>query len=424
MVIVVGAGLAGTEAAWQLAQRGLKVKLYEMRPKKMTEVHTTPFFAELVCSNSLRSNSLENAVGILKEELRLNSSLIMSVADEYKVPAGTALAVDRDGFAEEVTKRIMNHPNIEVINEEVSKIPDGFVIIATGPLTTSKLSESIKEYIGEDSLSFYDAVAPIVSFDSIDMTKAYYKDRYGDSEDYINCPLTKEEFKKFHRELIMAETVKLKDFEVKVFEGCMPFEVMAKRGEKTLLFGPMKPVGLETTEHKPYAVVQLRQDNAAKSLYNVVGFQTNLKFHEQKRILNLVPALRNVEIVRYGVMHKNTFINSPKVLRNTYQTIKNDKLFFAGQITGVEGYIESVASGLIAGINMARLVSGQKLLELSSKTIMGSQANYISNRTISNFQPMNANFGLLASLGKHNKSERKVLYGQRALEAIKDEFNW
>lgn len=423
MVIVVGAGLAGTEAAWQLAQRGLKVKLYEMRPKKMTEVHTTPFFAELVCSNSLRSNSLENAVGILKEELRLNSSLIMSVADEYKVPAGTALAVDRDGFAEEVTKRIMNHPNIEVINEEVSKIPDGFVIIATGPLTTSKLSESIKEYIGEDSLSFYDAVAPIVSFDSIDMTKAYYKDRYGDSEDYINCPLTKEEFKKFHRELIMAETVKLKDFEVKVFEGCMPFEVMAKRGEKTLLFGPMKPVGLETTEHKPYAVVQLRQDNAAKSLYNVVGFQTNLKFHEQKRILNLVPALRNVEIVRYGVMHKNTFINSPKVLRNTYQTIKNDKLFFAGQITGVEGYIESVASGLIAGINMARLVSGQKLLELSSKTIMGSQANYISNRTISNFQPMNANFGLLASLGKHNKSERKVLYGQRALEAIKDEFN-
>lgn len=421
-VNVIGAGLAGVEAANILANNGIEVDLYEMRPKKNTEAHHTDKFAELVCSNSLRSDSLENAVGILKEEMRLLDSLVIEAADRTKVPAGGALAVDREGFSDYITNKIMDNPNINIIKEEVVTIPEGPTIVATGPLTSSGLSESIKDFLGVDYLSFFDAAAPIVTAESINMDKAYVKSRYDKGEAaYINCPMNMEEFHRFHRELVNAETVILKDFELKVFEGCMPFEIMAKRGPKTLLFGPMKPVGLEHDGNKPYAVVQLRQDDAKKSLYNIVGFQTNLKFGEQKRILRMIPGLEDVEIVRYGVMHRNTFINSPQSLNATYQSRKRSDLFFAGQLTGVEGYVESAASGIVAGLNMLKLLNGEELKELPVDSIMGSMAHYISNPAIKEFQPMNANFGLLPSLTeKHKKPDRKRLYGERALNAIKE----
>lgn len=421
-VIVIGAGLAGCEASWQLAKRGIKVKLYEMRPHKMTPAHKTDMFAELVCSNSLRSNSLNNAVGIMKEELRRLDSVIMKIADEYQVPAGSALAVDREGFSKAVSEFISNHENIEVIREEITKIPEGNVIIATGPLTSDGLSENIKEYFHEDYLHFYDAAAPIIEKDSIDFNKAYFKSRYdkGDA-DYINCAMTKEEFEKFYNELINAECAPIKDFEEKYFEGCMPFEEMARRGEKTLLFGPMKPVGLEKDEdHKPYAVVQLRQDDAAASLYNIVGFQTHLKWGEQKRLLQMIPGLENCNIVRYGVMHRNTFLCAPKCLKDTYQANNRDNLFFAGQMCGVEGYIESCASGCIAGINMAQLVMDKPLIHFPPTCAIGSQAYYITHTNPKYFQPMNANFGIMELKAKVKKKERKEAFGKQALEVIEE----
>ena len=420
-VTVIGAGLAGSEAAWQLAERGISVRLYEMRPKVMSPAHKTGGFAELVCSNSLRSNSLNNAVGVLKEELRRMDSLIMKMADAHAVPAGSALAVDREAFSQAVTQAVKNHPLIEVIEEEVSEIPDGPVIVASGPLTSDALSKSIQQLLQEGTFHFYDAAAPIIEKDSIDFSIAYYKSRYdkGDA-DYINCPMTKEEFETFYHELIHAETVPLKEFEKEIyFEGCMPFEEMARRGEKTLLFGPMKPVGLEKEKGKrPYAVVQLRQDDAAASLYNIVGFQTHLKWGEQKRIISLIPGLANASIVRYGVMHRNSYLNSPKVLRPTYQSKIRDDLFFAGQMTGVEGYIESCASGMAASINMARLLKGKEPMVFPQETMIGSMAHYITHASPDYFQPMNANFGIVPLNVYVKKSERKEAYGKQALSAL------
>ncbi|MCY9190298.1 FADH(2)-oxidizing methylenetetrahydrofolate--tRNA-(uracil(54)-C(5))-methyltransferase TrmFO [Bacillus mojavensis] len=423
-VNVIGAGLAGSEAAWQLAKRGIQVKLYEMRPVKQTPAHHTDKFAELVCSNSLRSNTLANAVGVLKEEMRALDSAIIAAADECSVPAGGALAVDRHEFAASVTNRVKNHPNVTVINEEVTEIPEGPTIIATGPLTSESLSAQLKELTGEDYLYFYDAAAPIVEKDSLDMDKVYLKSRYDKGEAaYLNCPMTEEEFDRFHEALTSAETVPLKEFEKEIFfEGCMPIEVMAKRGKKTMLFGPMKPVGLEhpVTGKRPYAVVQLRQDDAAGTLYNIVGFQTHLKWGDQKEVLKLIPGLENVEIVRYGVMHRNTFINSPSLLKPTYQFKKRNDLFFAGQMTGVEGYVESAASGLVAGINAAKLVLGEELVTFPQETAIGSMAHYITTTNQKNFQPMNANFGLLKELPVKikNKKERNEQYANRAIETI------
>nr|WGD95939.1 FADH(2)-oxidizing methylenetetrahydrofolate--tRNA-(uracil(54)-C(5))-methyltransferase TrmFO [Bacillus subtilis] len=423
-VNVIGAGLAGSEAAWQLAKRGIQVKLYEMRPVKQTPAHHTDKFAELVCSNSLRSNTLANAVGVLKEEMRALDSAIIAAADECSVPAGGALAVDRHEFAASVTNRVKNHPNVTVINEEVTEIPEGLTIIATGPLTSESLSAQLKELTGEDYLYFYDAAAPIVEKDSLDMYKVYLKSRYDKGEAaYLNCPMTEEEFDRFHEALTSAETVPLKEFEKEIFfEGCMPIEVMAKRGKKTMLFGPMKPVGLEhpVTGKRPYAVVQLRQDDAAGTLYNIVGFQTHLKWGDQKEVLKLIPGLENVEIVRYGVMHRNTFINSPSLLKPTYQLKNRSDLFFAGQMTGVEGYVESAASGLVAGINAAKLVLGEELVIFPQETAIGSMAHYITTTNQKNFQPMNANFGLLKELPVKikNKKERNEQYANRAIETI------
>lgn len=420
-VKVIGAGLAGSEAAWQLAERGISVQLYEMRPKVMSPAHKTGNFAELVCSNSLRSNALTNAVGVLKEELRRMNSLIMKMADLHAVPAGSALAVDREAFSQAVTDAVKNHPLIEVIEEEMTEIPDGPVIIASGPLTSDALSASIKDLLNEGTFHFYDAAAPIIEKDSIDFTKAYFKSRYdkGDA-DYINCPMNKEEFETFYRELIQAETVPLKEFEKEIyFEGCMPFEEMARRGQKTLLFGPMKPVGLgQEGKPRPYAVVQLRQDDAAASLYNIVGFQTHLKWPEQKRIISLIPGLENASIVRYGVMHRNSYLNSPKVLRQSYQSKLRDDLFFAGQMTGVEGYIESCASGMAAAINMARLVQNKELIVFPQETMIGSMAYYITHASPDYFQPMNANFGIVPLRAEVRKSERKEAYGKQALKAL------
>ncbi|MDL9995861.1 FADH(2)-oxidizing methylenetetrahydrofolate--tRNA-(uracil(54)-C(5))-methyltransferase TrmFO [Bacillus stercoris] len=424
-VNVIGAGLAGSEAAWQLAKRGIQVKLYEMRPVKQTPAHHTDKFAELVCSNSLRSNTLANAVGVLKEEMRALDSAIIAAADECSVPAGGALAVDRHEFAASVTNRVKNHPNVTVINEEVTEIPEGPTIIATGPLTSESLSAQLKELTGEDYLYFYDAAAPIVEKDSLDMDKVYLKSRYDKGEAaYLNCPMTEEEFDRFHEALTSAETVPLKEFEKEIFfEGCMPIEVMAKRGKKTMLFGPMKPVGLEhpVTGKRPYAVVQLRQDDAAGTLYNIVGFQTHLKWGDQKEVLKLIPGLENVEIVRYGVMHRNTFINSPSLLKPTYQFQNRSDLFFAGQMTGVEGYVESAASGLVAGINAAKLVLGEELVIFPQETAIGSMAHYITTTNQKNFQPMNANFGLLKELPVKikNKKERNEQYANRAIETIR-----
>lgn len=420
-VKVIGAGLAGSEAAWQLAERGISVQLYEMRPKVMSPAHKTGGFAELVCSNSLRSNALTNAVGVLKEELRHMNSLIMKMADLHAVPAGSALAVDREAFSQAVTEAVKNHPLIEVIEEEVTEIPEGPVLVASGPLTSDALSASIKNLLNEGTFHFYDAAAPIIEKDSIDFSKAYFKSRYdkGDA-DYINCPMNKEEFETFYRELIHAETVPLKEFEKEIyFEGCMPFEEMARRGQKTLLFGPMKPVGLgQEGKPRPYAVVQLRQDDAAASLYNIVGFQTHLKWPEQKRIISLIPGLENASIVRYGVMHRNSYLNSPKVLRQSYQSKLRDDLFFAGQMTGVEGYIESCASGMAAAINMARLVQNKELIVFPQETMIGSMAYYITHASPDYFQPMNANFGIVPLRAEVRKSERKEAYGKQALKAL------
>lgn len=421
---VIGAGLAGSEAAWQIAKRGIHVNLYEMRPVKQTPAHHTDKFAELVCSNSLRANTLTNAVGVLKEEMRLLDSVIISSADACAVPAGGALAVDRHEFAALVTEKVKNHPNVTVITEEVTEIPDLPTVIATGPLTSEALSKSLKEIMEEEYLYFYDAAAPIIEKESIDMDKVYLKSRYDKGEAaYLNCPMTEEEFNRFYDALISAETVPLKEFEKEIFfEGCMPIEVMAARGKKTMLFGPLKPVGLEDpkTGKRPFAVVQLRQDDAAGTLYNIVGFQTHLKWGPQKEVLQLIPGLENAEIVRYGVMHRNTFINSPRVLKATYQFNNRSDLFFAGQMTGVEGYVESAASGLVAGINAARLINGEDPIEFPAETAIGSMAKYITTANPKSFQPMNANFGLFPELPVkiRGKKERNEQHASRALETI------
>lgn len=421
-VIVIGAGLAGSEASYQLAKRGYHVKLYEMRPKKFTSAHTTSGFAELICSNSLRASAITNAVGLLKEEMRRLDSLIIEAALATKVEAGGALAVDRELFSQYITNKLLSMDNIEFINEELDSIPDGNVICCSGPLTSDSLHEDINKLIGFDDLYFFDAVAPIVTYDSIDMNKVFLASRYNKGEaSYLNAPMNKEEFDKFYDYLINAECVLPKEFEMKVFEGCMPIEDMAKRGRQTLLFGPMKPVGLDDprTGRWPYAVVQLRQDNASKTLYNLVGFQTHLKFGAQKELLKLIPGLENCEIVRYGVMHRNTYMNSPKLLNTGFQLKTRPNLFFAGQMTGVEGYVESAASGLIAGINMTRFLEGKPLLNLNSKTAIGALSRYVTNETISEFVPMNVNFGIFDELeGKVYKKARKEMYAERALNEL------
>ncbi|GIP04183.1 methylenetetrahydrofolate--tRNA-(uracil-5-)-methyltransferase TrmFO [Paenibacillus lautus] len=425
-VTVIGAGLAGSEAAWQIASRGVPVTLYEMRPVVKTPAHHTDKFAELVCSNSLRANGLTNAVGVLKEEMRMLNSLVIGSADRNSVPAGGALAVDRDGFSGEITETLHQHPLIEVVNEEIQHIPEeGIVVIATGPLTSPALSSQIRELMGEDYFYFYDAAAPIVEKDSIDMSKVYLASRYDKGEAaYLNCPMTQEEFDAFYDALINAEVAQLKEFEKEIyFEGCMPIEVMMKRGKQTALFGPMKPVGLVNphTGKLPHAVVQLRQDNAAGTLYNLVGFQTHLKWGEQKRIISMIPGLENAEIVRYGVMHRNTFVNSPKLLEQTYQVKTRPNLYLAGQMTGVEGYVESAASGLIAGINAARAAQGREGIVFPQESTIGSMAYYITHADPDNFQPMNANFGLLPGLEKRirNKKEKNEALANRALDGVR-----
>lgn len=425
-VKVIGAGLAGCEAALQLANRGIKVKLCEMKPKKFSPAHKSENFAELVCSNSLKADRIENACGLLKEEMRHFNSVMMQAADVSRVPAGGALAVDRDKFSSFVTEKIKTNPNIEVIKEEVVNInPDEYTIIATGPLTSDLLSEEIKQLTGDDGLSFYDAAAPIITEESIEKDKVFRAARYGrGTADYINCPMTKEEYTAFYNELVNAQTAVLKGFEnSKVFEGCMPVEVMAKRGFETLTFGPLKPVGLinpKTGKDDAYAVVQLRQDNSEGTLYNLVGFQTNLKWGEQKRVFSTIPGLGNAEFIRYGVMHRNTFINSPKLLDQYYRMKKFPKVYFAGQITGVEGYVESASSGIMAGYNLACEILGHSMPKLDNKTVTGALATYISNESVSDFQPMNANFAIVAGLDVkiRKKQERYGKIAQRALEEI------
>lgn len=428
-VTVVGAGLAGCEAAWQLVKRKIPVRLVEMRPKTSSPAHHSENFAELVCSNSLRSDSLNNAVGILKEEMRHLDSIIMESAEATRVPAGSALAVDRQAFSRRITEQLKQHPLIEVVQEEATQIPDGPCIIASGPLTSDALSKAIQEYTHADYFHFYDAAAPIIEKDSIDFSKAYIKSRYDKGEAaYINCAMSREEFDAFYEELIHAETAQLHEFEDETyFEGCMPFEEMARRGRQTLLFGPMKPVGLERPNGTtPYAVVQLRQDNAVASLYNIVGFQTHLKWGEQKRLLSMIPGLENVSIVRYGVMHRNSYLCAPKVLRPTYQHVQRDDLFFAGQLCGVEGYVESAASGLLAGMNMANLMREKAVVELPDTCVIGSMAHYITHASERYFQPMNANFGIMRLLEKVKKKERKEAFANQALSVIdtyKKEFD-
>ena len=424
-VTVIGAGLAGSEAAFQAAEAGVKVDLYEMRKIKKTPAHHTDKFAELVCTNSLRANNVTNAAGLLKEEMRRLNSVIIKSADKNQVPAGGALAVDRETFSEDITEMVTNHPNITVHHEEITSIPEeGITIIATGPLTSEPLAESIKEFTESEGLYFYDAAAPIIDKNTIDMDKVYLKSRYDKGEAaYLNCPMSKDEFYAFREALVTAEVAPLKSFEEeKFFEGCMPIEVMAGRGEKTMTFGPLKPVGLEDpkTGRRPYAVVQLRQDDAAASLYNIVGFQTHLKWGEQKRIIQMIPGLENAEIVRYGVMHRNTFMNSPELLEPTYQSRKRPTLLFAGQMTGVEGYIESAASGLIAGTNAARLAKGDEPLVFPETTAMGSMAYYITHTSGKHFQPMNTNFGILPELPERirDKKERYTALAERALSDI------
>ena len=420
-VNVIGAGLAGSEATYQLIKRGIKVNLYEMRPKKLTEAHKTGGFAELICSNSLRAANVENAIGLLKEEMRRMDSLIMKAADSSRVEAGGALAVDRVIFSNYITNYLKNHELVNIIEEEVTKSPDGPTIIASGPLTSETFSAEIKNFTGSEYLYFFDAIAPIIDASTINYDIVYLKSRYDKGEaSYYNCPMNESQFKVFYNELVNAEKVVSHDFEHKVFEGCMAIEDMASRGEKTLLFGPLKPVGLRDpkTGETPYAVVQLRQDDAAKTMYNLVGFQTHLKWPEQKRILQLIPGLENCEIVRYGVMHRNTFINSPTLLNKYYQTLKRSDLFFAGQITGVEGYLESASSGMVAGINMARFLAGKEMIDFTNITSIGALANYISSPN-ANFQPMNVTHALFEPITiKHKKKERKGLFASRSLEFI------
>lgn len=428
-VTVIGAGLAGCEATWQLIKRNIPVRLVEMRPKKESPAFHTDRFAELVCSNSLRSNAMNNAVGILKEELRQMDSLIMKSADMHAVPAGSALAVDRETFSQYITDTIKNHPLVEVVNEEMTSLPEGPCIIATGPLTSDTLAKAIHDFTAEDTFHFYDAAAPIIEKDSIDFSKAYYKSRYDKGEaSYINCPMNADEFEVFYDALIHAECVNLHDFEKETyFEGCMPIEEMARRGKKTMLFGPLKPVGLEKDKDShPVAVVQLRQDNVAASMYNIVGFQTHLTWPEQRRVFALIPGLENLKITRYGVMHRNSYLSSPVVLKETYQSKKRDDLFFAGQLTGVEGYVESCASGLIAGINMALYMQGKEPICFGNTCVMGSQAYYITHCDAKHFQPMNANFGIMHLNEKCKKHERKEKFASQALariEQIKDEVD-
>lgn len=404
---VIGGGLAGSEAAYQIAKRGIKVKLYEMKPIKFSPAHSSENLAEIVCSNSLKSNLLTNACGLLKEELRRLDSLLIKCADETAVPAGQALAVDRDEFSKLVTKKIEENENIEIIKEEVTTIPDGITIIATGPLTSDALSSEIAKLTGEEKLFFYDAAAPIVTKESIDMNNAFTADRYGKGDsDYINCPMTKEEYELFYNELINAEVTNKHEFEKgNLFEGCMPIEEMARRGSQTLTYGPLKPVGFDK---KYYAVVQLRQDNKEGTLYNLVGFQTNLKFGEQKRVFSMIPALKNAEFVRYGVMHRNTYINAPKLLDNTFN-LKGTKIFFAGQISGVEGYVESIASGMVAAINAVQMIEGKEKIVFSEETMIGALSAYISTEN-KNFQPMNANFGILNCDKKIKDKVQKYTY--------------
>jgi len=425
-VTVIGAGLAGCEAAWQLAIRGIPVRLHEMKPNKMTPAHHSTDFAELVCSNSLRSDQLENAVGLLKEELRRSGSLIIACADETRVQAGGALAVDREGFSAAVTRRIKEHPLITVVEGEVTDIPaEGQVIIATGPLTSEALSDAIAGLFPENKyLNFYDAAAPLVSFDSVDMDSAWFASRYDrGTPDYINCPMTEQEYDAFWTELISAQEAEVHGFEdAGVFEGCMPVEVMARRGRQTLCYGPLKPVGLKDpkTDKEPFAVVQLRRDNAQGSIYNIVGFQTHLKWPEQKRVFSMIPALKNAQFVRYGVMHRNTFLDSPRLLDRYYRVRGNERICFAGQITGVEGYVESTASGFVAAVELAHRLLDCPAVDFPRETALGALALYISDTSVVQFQPMNINFGLIPPLGYRVKGKRNknAELSARALEAL------
>ena len=433
-VTVIGAGLAGSECAWQLAQRGVAVTLREMKPEKKTPAHVTDYFAELCCSNSLRGAGLENAVGLLKEELRRLNSLIMRCADATAVPAGGALAVDRDGFARMVTETIFSHPNITMIPGEVTSIPEGDVVIASGPLTSDPLADAIAEKLGGGTtLNFFDAAAPLVACDSVDMDSAYFASRYDKgTPDYINCPMTKEEYQAFWQALIAAEEAEVHGFEDKsVFEGCMPVEVMARRGEDTLRFGPLKPRGLidPKTGKEPYAVVQLRRDNADGSIYTLVGFQTHLKWPEQRRVFTMIPALRNAQFLRYGVMHRNTYLDSPRLLDRYYRLKAEPRIAFAGQMTGVEGYVESCASGFLAGVELARRLNGQTPIDFPAETAIGALGLYVSNGSVGDFQPMNINFGIIPPLdhrvkGKRNKNAELSQRSLEILEGIKQEVLW
>lgn len=426
-VIVIGAGLAGCEAAWQLAQRSIPVTLYEMKPHKKTPAHQSNDFAELICSNSLRANNIENAVGLLKEEMRRCGSLILDCADRHQVPAGGALAVDRYGFSGAVTEAIRKHPLITVVEQELSQLPEeGEVIIASGPLTSEPLAEEItRRFPGRNDLHFFDAVAPLVSFESIDMDKAWFGSRYDKgTADYINCPMTREEYDAFWTELCSAREAQLHGFEdSSVFEGCMPVEVMARRGHDTLCYGPLKPVGLSDPrrpDFRPYAVVQLRKDNALGTVYNIVGFQTHLAWPEQKRVFSMIPGLEQAEFVRYGVMHRNTYLDSPGLLNHYYQVIGQPRLTFAGQITGVEGYVESAASGLVAGVELAHRVLGLPPVDFPRETALGALAYYVSDTSVTDFQPMNVNFGIIPPLGYRVKGKRNknAALAQRSLELL------
>lgn len=421
---VIGAGLAGCEAAYQLAKRGVEVDLYEMKPRRRSPAHKADTLAELVCSNSLRSDRLQNGAGLMKEEMRRLDSLIMSCADSCRVPAGGALAVDRDTFTRSVTDRIKSHPNINLICEEITELPDPPAIVATGPLTDGALYMAIEDFFGE-SLHFYDAAAPIVRADSLNMDRVFRASRYERGSDYLNCPMTREEYFTFVHELVNAETAPLKEFETpRVFEGCMPVEIMAKRGDMTLAFGPLKPVGLkdERTGEKPFAVAQLRQDDSDGTLYNIVGFQTNLKFGEQRRVFGLIPGLEHAEYERYGVMHRNTFINSPGKLSVNYEVLSRPGLFFAGQMTGVEGYVESAGSGLVAGIALARELMGLRPIDFTRRTALGAMGHYVSEYCGKDFQPMNINFGIMDGMenAPRKKEDRYTLISQRAIGTIDD----
>ena len=428
-VIIIGAGLAGSEAALQLAKQNIDVDLYEMRPVKTTGAHKTDKYAEFVCSNSLGSSDVTNASGLLKKEMQILGGELINIAFDNAVPAGNALAIDREGFSEKVTELIENNPHINVIKEEITEIPqDKNVIIASGPLTSDDLANSIKEFTKNEHLHFFDAIAPIIEKDSINFDKAFYASRYNKGEaSYINCPMNKDEYEKFYNFLVNAPKIELKEFEknAKFFESCLPVEVLASRGVDTLRFGPMKPVGLvdDRTGEKNYAVVQLRQDNSAKTLYNIVGFQTNLKWPAQKELIKLIPGLENANIMRYGVMHRNTFINSPQVLNPTLQTRNRENLFFAGQITGTEGYTESIASGLLAGLNMAKYIKGAELLTLPTETMLGALMNYITNHEQTNFQPINSNWAIVKEIDlpkqiRKNKKEKNTILSNRSIETL------